>query len=89
MAVSEGDVIEILRSGFRTTLVIAGPALVAALLSGLAISILQTLTQVQEMTLANVPKIFITLLIVMLFLPASFAALRGFMEQIMQMIVGI
>jgi flagellar biosynthetic protein FliQ len=87
--VNEADAIDILRSGFRTTLVIAGPALLAALVSGLAISILQTLTQVQEMTLANVPKIFVTLLVVMLFLPASFAALRGFMEQIMQMIIGI
>lgn len=86
---NEGDVIEILRSGFRAALEIAGPALLAALLSGLAISVLQTLTQVQEMTLANVPKIFITLLVVMLFLPLSFAVLRGFMEQIMQIIVSI
>jgi flagellar biosynthesis protein FliQ len=85
----EGDVVEILRFGFHTILVVAGPALGAALVTGLAISILQTLTQVQEMTLANVPKIFVTLIVIMLFLPLSFSALRAFMEQIMQMIVGI
>lgn len=85
----EGDVVEILRAGFHTVLVVAGPALAAALLTGLCISILQTLTQIQEMTLANVPKIFVTLIVIMLFLPLSFAALRAFMEQITQIIVGI
>ena len=65
------------------------PALAGALLTGLAISILQALTQVQEMTLANIPKIFVTLLVTMLFLPLSFAALRSYMDQVMQMIVGI
>jgi flagellar biosynthesis protein FliQ len=85
----EGDVVEILRAGFHTVLVVAGPALAAALITGLCISILQTLTQIQEMTLANVPKIFVTLIVIMLFLPLSFAALRAFMEQITQIIVGI
>jgi flagellar biosynthesis protein FliQ len=85
----EGDVVEILRSGFHTVLLVAGPALAAALVTGLSISILQTLTQIQEMTLANVPKIFVTLVVIMLFLPLSFATLRAFMEQIMQIIVGI
>jgi flagellar biosynthesis protein FliQ len=85
----EGDVVEILRAGFHTVLVVAGPALAAALVTGLSISILQTLTQIQEMTLANVPKIFVTLIVIMLFLPLSFAALRAFMEQITQIIVGI
>jgi flagellar biosynthetic protein FliQ len=85
----EGDVVEILRAGFHTVLVVAGPALAAALVTGLSISILQTLTQIQEMTLANVPKIFVTLIVIMLFLPLSFATLRAFMEQIMQIIIGI
>jgi flagellar biosynthetic protein FliQ len=86
---NEGDVVEIVRSGFHTALLVAGPALIAALVTGLAISVLQALTQIHEMTLANVPKIFVTLVVIMLFLPLSFAALRSFMEQIMQMIVGI
>jgi flagellar biosynthetic protein FliQ len=87
--VNEGDVIEIVRSGFDTALLASGPALAGALFTGLAISILQALTQVQEMTLAYIPKIFVTLLVTMLFLPLSFAALRSYMDQIMQMIVGI
>jgi flagellar biosynthetic protein FliQ len=86
---NEGDVLEIVRSGLYTALVVAGPALAGALLTGVAISILQALTQVQEMTLANIPKIFVTLLLVMLFLPFSFAAMRTYMDQIMQMVVRI
>jgi flagellar biosynthetic protein FliQ len=86
---NEGDVVEILRGGFHTVLVVAGPALLAALATGLSIGVLQTLTQVQEMTLTHVPKIFVTLVVVVLFLPASFAALRTYTEEIMQLIAGI
>lgn len=86
---NEGDVIEVLRVGFYTTLQVSGPALAAALISGLVVSLVQALTQVQEMTLANVPKIFVTLLATMLFLPFGFAAMRSFMEQILQLVVGV
>jgi flagellar biosynthetic protein FliQ len=86
---NEGDVVEILRGGFYTVLQVAGPSLAAALVTGLAISLLQALTQVQEMTLANVPKIFVSLMVTMLFLPFAFAAMRAYMDQIVQIIVGI
>jgi flagellar biosynthetic protein FliQ len=86
---NEGDVIEVLRGAFYAVLIVTAPALLAALLSGLVVSVLQALTQVQEMTLANIPKIFITLLATMLSLPFAFAAMRAFMDQIIQMVVGI
>jgi flagellar biosynthetic protein FliQ len=86
---NEGDAFEIVRAGLHTALLVAAPALAGALVTGLGISILQALTQVQEMTLANIPKIFMTLLLVMLFLPFSFAAMRSYMDQIMQMVIRI
>ena len=86
---NEGDVIEVLRGGFYAVLQVAGPALAAALLTGVVISVLQALTQIQEMTLANVPKILVTLIAIMLFMPLGFAALRAYMDQIIQLIVGI
>lgn len=86
---NEGDVIEIVRAGFHCAVVVAGPALLGALITGLVVSILQALTQIQEMTLANVPKIVVTMVVMVLFLPLSFAALRSYMEQIVQIIVGI
>lgn len=84
---NEGDIVEILRGGFHAVLLVAGPTLLASLVAGLAVGLLQALTQVQEMTLANIPKIVVTLLAIMLFLPLSFAALRSYFEQIAQLIV--
>ncbi|MBK1660035.1 flagellar biosynthetic protein FliQ [Paracraurococcus ruber] len=86
---NEGDVVEILRSGFWATIIVAGPPLMAALVTGLLVSILQALTQIQEMTLAAVPKIAVTLVVVMLSLPLGFAALRAFMDEIAHRIVGL
>ncbi len=84
---NETDVIEVVRAGLHVALLIAGPPLAGALAVGLGISVVQTLTQVQEMTLTNIPKIVVTLLLVMLLLPFSFAVLRGYMGQIVQLIV--
>jgi flagellar biosynthetic protein FliQ len=86
---NEGDVIEVLRGGFYAVVALAGPALIAALVTGLVVSVLQALTQIQEMTLAHVPKIVVTLVAVMLFLPIGFAALRAYMDQIVQIVIGL
>ena len=45
------------QQGLLTSLMVAGPLLVTALVVGSLISIIQTVTQVQEMTLVFVPKI--------------------------------
>lgn len=45
------------QQGLITALMVAGPLLLTALVVGSVISILQTVTQVQEMTLVFVPKI--------------------------------
>jgi len=87
--VNEGDVVEIIRGAFHTAVIVTGPTLAGTLVAGLAVSILQTLTQVQEMTLANIPKIVVTMILTMLFLPLSFSALRSYMEEIAHLIVGL
>ncbi len=59
-------VMEIAREAVMTTLLCAAPLMLAALVTGLAISVLQAATQVNEATLSFVPKIlavFATLLI--------------------------
>ncbi len=45
------------REGLLTALVIAGPILGVGILVGLTISLLQTLTQIQDQTFSIVPKI--------------------------------
>ncbi|MFT7518333.1 MAG: flagellar biosynthetic protein FliQ [Kiritimatiellia bacterium] len=49
-----------------TSLMIGGPLLLTALVVGTAISVLQTVTQVQEMTLVFVPKIIAVFLVLAL-----------------------
>ena len=41
-------------------MLIAGPLLAATLITGVLISILQVATQIQEMTLSYVPKLFVS-----------------------------
>ena len=42
------------------SMLVAGPLLAAALLTGLIISVVQVATQLQEMTLSYVPKLFVS-----------------------------
>ncbi len=63
---SPPDVLEIVREAIIVTLKMAGPVMVVGLAVGLIISLFQALTQIQEMTLAFVPKIlviFVSLLV--------------------------
>lgn len=51
-------VIELTREALWLTLLLGGPFLAVALILGLSISILQAATQINEMTLSFVPKLF-------------------------------
>ena len=55
-------VITIAEEGIWTVLLICGPLLLLALVIGLIVSIFQATTQIQEQTLAFVPKIVAVLL---------------------------
>ncbi len=63
---NDAQVLEIVTDAFLVALKIAGPILAAALAIGVVVSILQTITQVQEMTLTFVPKLVGAGLIVLL-----------------------
>ncbi len=54
---SEGDVLTIARQAMTTILLLSAPLLGVGLMIGLAVSIFQATTQIQEATLAFVPKI--------------------------------
>ena len=53
---NEGDAVDLVQSAIWMIIVGAGPAVGAAMVVGVAIALLQALTQVQEMTLTFVPK---------------------------------
>ncbi|MFO7189158.1 MAG: flagellar biosynthesis protein FliQ [Pseudomonadota bacterium] len=50
-------VLTIGQQALEMTLMIAGPLLLTALLVGLAVSVLQAATQINEMTLSFIPKL--------------------------------
>ncbi len=54
---SEVDALELVQFAMWTVLTASGPAIAAAMLVGISISLLQALTQIQEITLTFVPKI--------------------------------
>lgn len=54
---SDTDVIEIARQTMTVALELSAPILVTALVVGFAISLFQSMTQIQEFTLAFVPKL--------------------------------
>ena len=61
------SVITFAQQAIRTTILVSMPMLGLGLIVGLAISIFQAVTQIQEMTLTFVPKILIVLLALLFF----------------------
>ena len=62
----------------RTAIFVAGPMLVAGMVVGLAISIFQAATQINEMTKTFVPKILTVFLVLILTLPWAINQMTGF-----------
>lgn len=54
---NEADALDMFQAAIWTVLVASGPAVLAAMVVGLVIALIQALTQVQEATLTFVPKI--------------------------------
>jgi flagellar biosynthetic protein FliQ len=86
---NQADVLEVLRSGIWTTLLVAAPPLIVAVVVGVAISLVQALTQVQEMTLTFVPKIVAILVVTVLALPFMYGALATYADRLSDLIVAI
>jgi flagellar biosynthetic protein FliQ len=65
------EVLDVAREAIYTLIIVSAPVMLVGLAVGVAISLLQALTQIQEMTLAFVPKIlaiFVSLLIALPFM---------------------
>jgi flagellar biosynthetic protein FliQ len=60
---------DIFRQAFVTIMLASAPCLLAALVVGLVISILQTVTQLHEATLSFVPKILAVMFCLVVFMP--------------------
>ncbi len=76
------EVLDIARDGIVTLLKVASPMMVVGLVVGVAISLLQALTQIQEQTLAFVPKIILMFISLIVMLPFMSDALAGYMTRV-------
>lgn len=65
----EQTAIELGRDAIMITLLVASPVLIAGMVVGLVIGLLQALTQIQEQTVAFVPKIVAMILALSIILP--------------------
>jgi flagellar biosynthesis protein FliQ len=81
-------VVGIGRSALEMTLLLAGPVLLFALAAGLAVSVFQALTQINEVTLAFIPKIAATAAALVLFGPWMLARLIAFTTTLFQSLPG-
>lgn len=80
----QGLVIEIATRAMLIIMYISGPILLLGLLVGLAISIFQATTQVQEQTLTFVPKLVAMLGSLIIFGPWMLTTLREFTLNLFQ-----
>jgi flagellar biosynthetic protein FliQ len=74
--------IDFARSAILVLLEIIAPSMLTALVVGLAIGLLQAVTQIQEQTLVFVPKIVAIFVVLLVALPFTGAALSGLMIDI-------
>lgn len=83
------EILEISRESLMTLIKVSTPILLVALGVGLAISLIQALTQIQEATLSFVPKIMAMFVALLFLTPKIVTLLKNLFDNIMNAIVGI
>jgi flagellar biosynthetic protein FliQ len=79
---NQADALDIVQSALWTIIIASGPAVAAAMVIGIIISLLQALTQVQEITLTFIPKIIAILIVSSLTAPFVGAVIYAFAETV-------
>ena len=77
-------VLGLAEKGVMTILLVAGPLLILALAVGLLVSIFQATTQIQEQTLAFIPKIVAVLVGIVFFGPWMLSKMVEFTIEVYQ-----
>jgi flagellar biosynthetic protein FliQ len=72
------QVAELMRQLLREALVLGGPVLLAASLTSFLLSLVQTLTSLQEQTLTTVPRLLVVVALMLVGMPWFLARLVGY-----------
>jgi flagellar biosynthetic protein FliQ len=79
-------VVQLARRSFETTLMLAAPLLLFSLVVGLAISVFQAVTSINEATLAFAPKIVAVMVAIIIFFPWMMSYMTDFTREIYSLI---
>lgn len=71
-------ILELGRQALKTALYVAGPALIVSMVVGLAISIFQVVTSLQDQTVAFVPKVVAVMAVIVFSFPWMLRILAQF-----------
>lgn len=82
------EVLDIARDAILTLVLVASPLMLIGLAVGVAISLIQALTQIQEMTLVFVPKILAIFVTMLVALPFMADLLHSHMNRLAARIIG-
>jgi flagellar biosynthetic protein FliQ len=85
----EIQVIDVGRDAITVVIKMGGPIMLAGLFTGLIISLFQSLTQINEMTLTFVPKILVIFVAVLLLLPFMVSTLSDFTRGLFDKIIAL
>jgi flagellar biosynthesis protein FliQ len=81
---NEDVILNLSTSSLKTIAIVSSPMLIGALVIGLAVSIFQAVTQINEATLTFIPKMLIVTLIIILWGPTMLDTLKGFTVEVFE-----
>ncbi|MFZ4118950.1 MAG: flagellar biosynthetic protein FliQ [Polynucleobacter sp.] len=84
-----GVIIELIYQALRMAALLAGPILMALLIVGLVIGILQAATSVNESTVAFVPKLIVFGLVIVLIGPVTLVLFTDYIKELFARIPGL
>ena len=80
---TEEMVMSIASEAIKTTMYLAGPMLLAAMLIGLVVSVLQAITQINEATLTFIPKMIAVIVVLIVMAPWMLHVLQTYAVHVL------
>lgn len=82
-------IVSLLQKTIQTAIYVMGPILMTAMVVGLAVSVFQTVTSLQEQTLTFLPKVMAVFGVVLFIFPWAISLLTDFTTELFQMMTTI
>ena len=86
---NQNELIDVTREAIWLVIQLGMPVMLVGLIVGVAVALLQALTQVQEVTLVFVPKILAIFAAIFVFMPGFATLMIAFMDRIADRIIGL